>query len=1125
MGKTLKTVGMVLGAAAMIATGVGALAMPGLAGSVTLFGVSTGTLNLASAGLTAVGGLLDKPQSAGSGSPSDWTSNPDQPTPFAFGRVGVAGKIIHRDEFGKDNKLQGIVSIFSGAGPIKGFVSYKADDLAVSFESNGGTAIGKYRRQMWRSWRLGNQPDTALSLPTGLDEGAVMPAWDYRYKLSGKACDLLTVQQDSKFSVYPSGVPTPMVELDGVFGYDPRYDSTYPGGAGPCRLGVRSTYVWIDNPIIAGLNWALGMVENGQVVGGIGASIHGIDVPAFVEAANVADANEWKVTAWPDTSEDASQVLRQFLQAGGASYARHAGKISCVTRGAARPSIVTITARDTCGPLELDTGSSSFNRLNTITPEFMSAAHGWQHVPTDPVTYASLRAEDGGKKADRIRYRFAPSAKQAGQLAAYDILDAREPFSGTIPLKPHLRRLKRGDCFTLSEPGFLLDGVKFIVLGRTYDAQKGEVRLAFRSETDGKHDLALGKTATMPEYPGLTPADPTVVSPPNPDDWVITPRPPGPGGTLVPGFDLSGVVGNSTATAIEVQWWQVPVGTDPMDHPPEDADWQSAGTWPPTATNIPINVPGDRYYWIGLIHIRNLNRSELTPVGPWLAGKLIAGGLAPDAAQELIDEATKEVNDKVRDALDQFEKSADLDGLFDAQDDLAEAVLKLGRGVTELQRVTETNTRDGGKLVKSIVRVMGGELDNAQGAIVQEAALSLQRDQAEALLREALALQVDENRATAENSLSALVTDLAAEVTARTALGARVELAEGAISAEAMVRANEDGVFVQNFGLLGARRPDQSGWILNKETVDLTGEGSLASVLSGLRITDGENSSSIVTLQTASGNQASQLTTLSNTVGDQTLSISQLLVVTQGLGARYTLSLDGSGAATQFIADGQTRAIVFKAASLTITDDGSGLSYVPATGRLTLTKGGMRTVLGAGGSLILWAGSTAIPAGAELVDNGVLGISNDDAWFGGATANGPFTTGSPSGQIDLTKNVWTTVASVAARRLQNEGDLFAQLQFEVNVAGAPDDDNDYTVQFRIAVANLDGSGAVGVVGNFGGFPVNTWTAIDTYLRGHISTARGPKRLLLQINPTGSTITTASVRSARMDGQYAGATIF
>lgn len=639
MGKALKTVGLVIGAAAMIASGVGALAMPGLAGSVTLFGVSTGTLNMISAGLTAVGGLLDKPESTGSGSPTDWTSNPDQPTPFAFGRVGASGKVIHRDEYGKDNKLQGIVSVYSGAGPIKAFISYKADDLAVSFESNGGTAIGKYRRQMWRSWRFGNQPDTALSLPTGLDEGAVMPAWDYRYKLSGKACELLTVQQDSKFSVYPGGCPTPFAVFDGIYGYDPRYDDTYVGGVGPCRLGDRATYRWIENPIIAALNWALGMVENGQVVGGIGASINGIDVPAFVEAANIADANEWIVSAWPDTSEDVSSVLKQFLQAGGASYARHAGKISCVSRGAARASIVTITARDTTGPLELDTGSSSFNRLNTITPEIMSAAHGWKHVPADPVTFAALVAEDGGKKSDSIQYRFVPKVKQGAQLAAYDILDAREPFSGTIPLKPHLRRLKRGDCFTISEPGFLLDGVKCMVLTRTYDAQKGEVRIAFRSETDSKHDLALGKTTAMPVYPELTPADPTLVSPPLPEDWVIVPRPPAPDGTQVPGFDLTGIVSNDTADAMLVNWREVAVGEDPDAEPAfQDEEgvilpgWNDAGIWPPTTRTLTIQGPqSGSVVWLAIRYKRGNNYSEPVLVGPKTTGDLIAGGLSPDS--------------------------------------------------------------------------------------------------------------------------------------------------------------------------------------------------------------------------------------------------------------------------------------------------------------------------------------------------------------------------------------------------------------------------------------------------------------------------------------------------------------
>ena len=670
MGKALKTVGAVIGAAALIATGAGAILMPGMAGTTTLFGVSVGTLNTVSAGLMAVGGMLDKPESMGSGTPDEWNSNPDQPTPFAFGRVGCSGKIVHRDEYGKDNKLQGVVSVYSGAGPIKSFVSYKVNDLPVSFTSNGGTATGKYNRQMWRSWRLGEQPDTALSLPTGLDEGAVMPAWGAAYKLSGKACELLTVQQDSKFSVYPMGLPTPKAVIEGIYGYDPRYDSTYPGGFGDCRLGVRSTYRWINNPIIAGLNWALGMVENGHVVGGIGASPQGIDMPAFVEAANVSDANGWTVSAWPDTSEDVSRVLKQFLQAGGASYARHAGKISCVSRGAAKPSIVRVTGRDTCGPIELDTGASLYNRINTITPSFMSEAHGWKHVPADPVTFEALRTEDGGKRGDQITYRFADNVRQAGQLAAYDILDAREPFSGTIPFKPHLRRLKRGDCFDLDEPGFLLDGVKCIVLGRSYNSQTGEVRVAFRSETDGKHPLALGKTTTMPEYPVLTPADPTLVSAPLPDDWVLIPKLPNETGVQVPIIDIVGEVSNSTATAVHFEWTYDNNGVP-------SADWISAGIWPPTVKSISVPADPGSWIWIGASYLRGENFSERQPYGPVRVPALIS-----DDTTHLNGEPVQDILDKLTDVETLSESNAlavaDLDGRVDNTITAAEAAIAAG---------------------------------------------------------------------------------------------------------------------------------------------------------------------------------------------------------------------------------------------------------------------------------------------------------------------------------------------------------------------------------------------------------------------------------------------------------------
>lgn len=684
MGKALKTVGVIIGAAALIATGVGALAMPALAGTTTLFGVSVGTLNTISSGLVAVGGMLDKPKSQGSASPDEWTSNPDQPIPFLMGRMGVAGKIVQRDEFGPDNMYQGIVGILSGAGPIRAVTSFAGDKQPVSFGANGIAVTSQWEGEMWMVRRSGAQPDTVLAVPAGLKAGGSAFEWSSAARLSGKACYLQVLGENSKGTAFPAGIPDPVHVAEGIFGYDPRYDDTYPGGAGPCRLGVRSTYRWIEDGGIGGLNWALGLVENGQVVGGIGASIDGIDVPAFVEVANIADANGWKLAAWPDTSEDVSAVLDQLLQAAGAVRARHAGKISCVSRGAPRASVATITARDTAGDIELDTAPSLFNRLNTITPRFMSEAAGWVLTPANPVAFAQYVTDDGGKHGDQIDYRFVPLLKQAAELAAYDILDAREPFSGTIPLKAHMRHLKRGDTFDIDEPGFLMDGVKCIVLSRSYDPKTAQVRIGFRSETDSKHALALGKTTTLPDFPTLTPTDPTIVSPPLPEDWVIVVRPPATDGTQLPGFDLTGVVSNATADAMLISWRAVAEGEDPDVQPlftDEDGEilpgWTDAGVYPPTTRTLTIQGPqSGAVIWIAIRYKRGNNYSDAILTGP-----LTAGTLAADVSDEIRDQIVEDVLGQV----------GDIAAGADAAEKLAEVVLET---ILNEQEALEAEARD-----------------------------------------------------------------------------------------------------------------------------------------------------------------------------------------------------------------------------------------------------------------------------------------------------------------------------------------------------------------------------------------------------------------------------------------------
>ena len=572
-----------------------------------------------------------QPQVGVAGRTFEWTLDPDGPIPFAAGRIGVPGSAVYRKTFGPDLMYYGIPSVISGAGPIDGFEGFMADDETVAFDGSGKAISSQYAGELWYKNKLGTQPDTAITSPTGLKNGATLPGWTSAHKLSGKASYMIVMGENSKGTAFPTGEIKPLITLRGLLVYDPRKDSTYPGGSGEHRLSNPLTWEYSANPILWALKWTLGLWEgpNGKgapqvdyQVGGIGAKLSGIDVPAFVAAANVADANGWTCAAYPTTDDDKHQVLTGFLQAGGAIYAQRAGKISCIQRAAPRTSIVTVSAYDTAGPLEIDTAASRIDRINTLRPRFWSEPHRWQMTALDQeVTAQAYRDEDGGVRPAGIDYPYVTDGVQAAQLAALQIANTREGIAGVIPLKPHLQRIRPGDAFTITEPGFVLNGLKCLCLNTDYDPATGIVRVSFVSETDAKYPFALGQDPTPPTPQVLTPVDPRTVSPPDAGDWTITPRPPAPGGGQLPGFDLTGFVSNDTATAIIVE-----------TGPTADGPWTQAYQGPPTVTNIPIDgvQPGATYY-IAVQYQRNQNYSDRYVYGPYTAPDLIAGDVSPSA--------------------------------------------------------------------------------------------------------------------------------------------------------------------------------------------------------------------------------------------------------------------------------------------------------------------------------------------------------------------------------------------------------------------------------------------------------------------------------------------------------------
>jgi hypothetical protein len=476
-----------------------------------------GQFAIAAASAAATVLLSGKPRAEGS--PTAFRADTDAGIPIAYGRVGCAGLINYRVAYDATNRYQSLFCTVS-AGPIKSFVSFAADDTITTFDGTFNKSItGDHVGAMWLKTNLGAQPATALTSPTGTGAGIAAPDWGANHKLNGLACYVLTMFENSKLSEYQGGVVKPLHVIEGVYGWDPRLDSTYPGGSGSCRLLTPSTWVWIEEGAIAALNWCIGRWAGDSgggtygvpyacsLIGGIGSSLDGIDVASFVNAANVADANGWKVCAYPTTKDDKYAVLKNLLQASGAVPSRKAGKISCVTHGESQASVVTVTAADTSGAVEVSLGQSRLERFNTVLPRFWSEDHRWEMVQIAPITNSAWVTEDGSKKRSRgIDYPTTPTADQAAQLAYYDIANIREAITGTVPFKPHMRRIEPGDCFTFNEPGFLLNGVKVKCLRRAYDPMTGGVLVTFRQETDAKHAAALAKTGSAPG--SVTPNEP-----------------------------------------------------------------------------------------------------------------------------------------------------------------------------------------------------------------------------------------------------------------------------------------------------------------------------------------------------------------------------------------------------------------------------------------------------------------------------------------------------------------------------------------------------------------------------------------------------------------------------------------
>lgn len=626
---------------------------------------------------SAIYSLVRKPK-ANVGSPSAvaFKSDPNAPITFVAGKAGVGGNIVFGQTHAPKNRFLTYVTALSHGGPVKSIAPFTAADEVVTFgNDNGEGAVGRYNNRMWQKFALGAVGAAALAFTSTANKytparAGNLTEWTAQHRLSGIAHTLWSMWSDVER--YPNGVPKPFWVVHGGPVYDPRKDSTYPGGNGPQRWNDRNTWSHEgnENPYLHAITFLIGHTFNGVKVGGVGADPEGIDLPAYVEGANVADANQWKLSLPWTTAMRKWDVLATMLQAGGGQPLVRGAKISCRVQ-TPRVSIGTISEADLVADFSVTGTKTKRDRKNTIIPRCRMPSLKWTVQPYGEVTAQAYLDTDGERRAVEIEYEGVngyDGGRQLRQLAAYDLTSMREGLVATLPCSIKALKYRAGDCLTIDAPETLMNGQKVVVIKRDVDPVGLIVTLTVQSETDGKHDFALGRTAAPPPEPVLTGVDPLVLEPPAPDAWAIEPGvTPGGGSPNDPampvivvtpgGGDQDGSYDEPSATAVLIRYRRA--GNNPAtglpwpwsdvrEYPPNQASYEITGLAPGVEYQVQIayrarGIIGD---WrdFGTVTTGGLVATDAIRLGNREAGEILG---ALDAVPGLIDNAVADLNEAI----------------------------------------------------------------------------------------------------------------------------------------------------------------------------------------------------------------------------------------------------------------------------------------------------------------------------------------------------------------------------------------------------------------------------------------------------------------------------------------------
>ncbi|MBA4092248.1 MAG: hypothetical protein C0494_16885 [Sphingobium sp.] len=563
----------------------------------------------------------------------------EQPRNALIGEVAHAGSLLDGFNYGGKNGTDWEMVIVAVADHrCHSLSGYFVNDKYVSHAGNGTVSGFNGQLKVWFLPGTETQtlPSELLTNCPMLADG-ITRSWTANDNCAGIALFIAAYKADkssAKNPVWSAGRPKFLPVVKGAYLYDPRKDSTVPGGSGAHRWANPATWEWSDNLAVGRYNWLRGFYACDRVDQAdmllVGRGLSAVEAPPerVFAAANLCDEiaedgqKRWRCDAVIYATDRFIDTEESFAAACSGQIVQREGGIEVVP-GHAQSVVMEISDDDLLidSPVEyeLERGDRDDEWVNTVVGRYIEPSMKWgDHAAPVRRVVADVTADKKPREAT-LSLQYVSRVNQAQYAAEYKRRLGRLWATGTIPLGPRFIGLEEGDWIGWTSARRFGGRRVFRIDSWSFDRTRKSKRVLREIAASVYAPVTLEVDKSVANQP----VPPDLDTAPDAGAWALSASIVTGSGTQSPTLRFTGAVEDDSAAAVIFDY--APGSASP--NPDDDAAWTNAGSGYPSVTEF--TVPGlmaSTVYWGAVTYIVGATRTDRLVLGPVTMPALGSGG-------------------------------------------------------------------------------------------------------------------------------------------------------------------------------------------------------------------------------------------------------------------------------------------------------------------------------------------------------------------------------------------------------------------------------------------------------------------------------------------------------------------